>query len=520
MNPLKKITLVLLLVFLLPAIFYSAYEISSLNQDEEMINEIYQNQLDAILYSANQYSDDIIKKWISEIESRIREDREAINIQESFSEFMQFNPGIVLMFMSDTLPDTKNIIIANTENVPDTLIYEDFYSNYSETTARLLGYAEVDYQKLEPIKLKQFESAGYLTLLFILKESYENKIICGIVLDPQLFITEVLGPRLQTIAQDKFILSAFRNGQRNPVYSTADTVGREIDPKVQTKELWFLPDYTLGITLAGTSIENVVKDRTRTNLILILILDLILLMGVGYAYSNIRREIKLAQNKSDFVSNVSHELRTPLAVISMFAETLELGRVQTEEKKVEYYRIISKETQRLTGIVNRILNFSSRDANKKPMRIENLDLNSVVEEILETYSFHLENNNYSYTFDAGDIPVIEADKEAISEVIINLLDNAMKYSNSKRRIIMQTNMKGKYASFSIKDSGVGISKQDQKHIFDKFYRVSTGDLANKKGTGLGLSLSKQIMDEHKGKIEVNSEPGKGSTFTLTFPIKD
>ena len=520
MNPLKKITLVLLLIFLLPAIFYSAYEISSLNQDEEMINEIYQNQLDAILFSVNQFSDDIVKKWITEIETTIREDKDSMNSHMSFSDFLQYNPGIELLFMSDTMPDSENLIISRNPEQTDSLVQSDFYSAYSQTTSRLLGYSEVGYQKLEPIKLPQFEAAGYLTLVFILKESYDRKIICGIVLNPQVFIQEVLGPRLQTIGQDKFVLSAFREGQSNPVYSTADTTEITFDPEVQTKDLWFLPEYSLGITLLGKSIEKVVAERTRTNLVLILILDLILLLGVGYAYSNIRREIRLAQNKSDFVANVSHELRTPLALISMFAETLELGRVQTEEKKEEYYRIISKETQRLTGIVNKILSFSRRDANKKPLRLEDMDLNSVVEEVLETYSFHLNSNGYKYQFQPGDIPLIEADKEAISEVLINLLDNAMKYSDSEKKIEMESGQDGNNVFFSIKDTGIGISKTDQKHIFDKFYRVSTGDLANKKGTGLGLSLSKQIMDGHKGQIEVRSDLGKGSTFTLTFPRKD
>ena len=118
MNPLKKITLVLLLIFLLPAIFYSAYEISSLNQDEEMINEIYQNQLDAILFSVNQFSDDIVKKWISEIESTIREDKDSMNTNMSFSDFLQYNPGIELIFMADTMPDSENLIIsANPEQM-------------------------------------------------------------------------------------------------------------------------------------------------------------------------------------------------------------------------------------------------------------------------------------------------------------------------------------------------------------------------------------------------------------------
>ena len=133
-----------------------------------------------------------------------------------------------------------------------------------------------------------------------------------------------------------------------------------------TKDLWIFPDYSLGIRTQGASLQELVRQRTRTNLYLLVGLDIVLIVAVVLAFRNIKREVQLAQNKTDFVSNVSHEIRTPLALISMFAETLELDRVKSEEKKHEYYSIINKETQRLTGIVNKILNFSQTEAKNRP----------------------------------------------------------------------------------------------------------------------------------------------------------
>jgi two-component system phosphate regulon sensor histidine kinase PhoR len=235
-------------------------------------------------------------------------------------------------------------------------------------------------------------------------------------------------------------------------------------------------------------------------------------------FRNVKREVQLAQNKADFVSNVSHEIRTPLALISMFAETLEMGRVPSEEKKKEYYGIISKESHRLTGIVNKILNFSQTEANQKKLNPVRLNANEEIQEILKTYDFHLRNHGFEYSFATDRDLTVLADSEAFSEVIINLIDNAVKYSAAKKRITISMGTENNFGTVAVKDEGIGISPADQKHIFDKFYRVSSGNLAKSRGTGLGLSLVKQLMEAMGGKVSVKSELGSGSTFTLYFPL--
>jgi two-component system phosphate regulon sensor histidine kinase PhoR len=232
----------------------------------------------------------------------------------------------------------------------------------------------------------------------------------------------------------------------------------------------------------------------------------------------VRKEMQLSQAKSEFVSNVSHEIRTPLSLIGMFAETLEAGRVTTEEKKKDYYHIIGKETARLSRIVNRILNFSQLEANRKRFMMAPVQLNDLCREILGTYADHFKEKNFEVSFQEGALPVVALDREAASEAIINLIDNAMKYSLDRKNIRVTTSTEGNFCVVAVADQGIGIAKTHHHAIFDQFFRAPSGDVHTTKGSGLGLTLVKKIMHAHRGDVTVESIPGKGSTFKLLFPI--
>ncbi len=281
--------------------------------------------------------------------------------------------------------------------------------------------------------------------------------------------------------------------------------------------MWLFPNMFMGISSQNKSVKELVAERTRFNLLAAFILILLLIFGFSLVLRNLRREIHLAQTKSDFVSNVSHEIRTPLALISMFAETLMLDRVPNAEKRKEYEKIIFKETHRLTNIVNKILNFSQIEAGNRRYSFSKFDLNDLVYEITHDYEFHLERNGFTHEIKYIDttLPIL-ADKEAIYEALVNLLDNAMKYSDDTRHININTGMNESGVFVEISDQGIGISPNEVKQIFDKFYRVTDGDIHTRKGAGLGLSLVHHIMDAHKGDIEVESTKDYGSTFRLVF----
>jgi len=519
MKSTQRIGLLLALVFLLPALFFSVYEMSSLSKDEKMIEQIYQKQLEAILFSVNQYSDDILNTWISRIESSVA-DVGSDSIPEKIRDVVTLNEAIAAIFVSDTLKEWPALKVFASEG-PAAGVRERIDSILGqnlEQIHQLVDYRKSGFQKVSALPYPARGDDNLQCLIFITEDINHQMRVAGFLIDPATFISDLIGPRLQTIALDQFILSAFHKGTSVPVYSTSPADSARFATEALTKDFWLLPDYTLGIHPLGASIRELVRQRTTTNLLLLISLDVVLVLAVAFVFRTVKREVQLAENKADFVSNVSHEIRTPLALISMFAETLELGRAPSEEKKQEYYRIISKETQRLSGIVNKILNFSQTEANKKTFNPEPVSVDAVVKEVLNTYDFHLRNKGFEYTYHGKPDLMVLADKEAFVESCINLLDNAIKYSSEKKRIELFADTENNFGTLAVKDSGVGISAMDQKHIFDKFYRVSSGDLAKSRGTGLGLSLVKQLMEAQSGKITVTSAPGVGSTFTLWFPL--
>jgi len=518
MNSTRRIALLLAAVFLLPALFFSVYEISSLNNDEKIIQDIYNQQLESILFSVNQYSDDVVSSWISRVEWGANEPT-TDSIPSRVKSLLELNASIRLVLISDTTADKPNAsLYSYDEHLAKRMRpgMPQFLKRNAGEIKQLLSYKRSGFQKLD-LRTLPSDTALLHFITFIISQGEQDR-VAAMLINQEDFITDMIGPRLQSIAKDKFIISVYYKDNLAPVYSTmrTDSVARQAEAIV--KKFWLFPDYALGIRLQGTTLQQVVRERTTTNLLILLFLDLILILAVVMVFRNIRREVQLAQSKADFVSNVSHEIRTPLALISMFAETLQMGRVPSEEKKREYYDIINKETHRLSGIVNKILNFSQMEANKKILHMAPLYVDPEIKEILRTYDFHLHNKGFEYSYQGVEDLCVYADKEAFVEVMVNLIDNAVKYSHEVKKIEIVAASKDGFGLVTVKDYGMGISKSDQKHIFDKFFRVSSGNLAKSRGTGLGLTLVKQLMEKQKGKVTVVSDLGTGSSFSAYFPL--
>jgi two-component system phosphate regulon sensor histidine kinase PhoR len=482
---------------------------------------IYQNQLDAILFSVNQYSDDVVSGWVNEIEYALDDPDNTDSL--IFSQLFQFHPSIFQVWVHSD-KQTKLLESWDADTVLDQSFYEmEVLLNQGEELAKMKEYAENGYQKISSVPVYR-DDRTFLVLYFILlsTDNEPTNNVGAIFLDPETFISETLSTKFQTVAQEKFVVSAFRKGSDLPVYSTTDSVSTGTENAIAvTNEFWLVPDYYLAIGTVGTPIQDIVRRRTIINLALLLLLIGVLGIAGFLLFRNVNRELALAQKKADFVSNVSHELRTPLALISMFAETLEMGRVKSEEKRTEYYQIMQRESSRLTGIVNKVLTFSQMESGKKQFRHDPLDLNNIVNEVMTNYEFHLKNKGFSHEKELSEIALpVKGDKEALSEVLINLLDNAIKYSKDQKHVQVSTHQSDGMAMLAVQDHGIGIPKKDQDQIFEKFFRVSVGDLAQSKGTGLGLSLVRQIVQEHKGEIWVESEVGKGSRFIIKIPLNN
>jgi signal transduction histidine kinase len=303
------------------------------------------------------------------------------------------------------------------------------------------------------------------------------------------------------------------------VYETAPTP----DGRFEVSRAMESPSFS-GLTIAlryrDRSIEQEVRRWEISTLALITFIDLMLAAGLYLVYSNVRRELTLSRLKSDFVANVSHELKTPLALVRLYAETLELGRVPNEEKKHQYYRVILQESQRLTQLINNILDFSRIEAGRKEYRFAPTDVGAVVREVVEAYRFHIEQQGFALEMEIHDpMPAVEADHEALSQAILNLLNNAVKYSLDVKAVKVVARREGDSVLVSVADKGIGVAKGEQGKIFEKFYRAEDSLVHETKGSGLGLPLVRHIMEAHGGHVDVDSSPGKGSTFTLVLPIR-
>ncbi len=514
----KKIGLILILIIILPIAFLLFNELGKLSENEKVLEEIYNNQLQAILFSVNQYSEDVVRTTANEIISRVESTNNQIAEDEILNRIVNESRKFIFIFVADSIGDNNlKFFFRNDYSSFNADSLNNLYSQYLTKNEalinRLFTYREQGYRKIEPIDMDNSDDQALL--VFTGTDKYSNRIY-GTVINPQDFITTILSSRLQEVAKNEFIISVINPATGYQYNSTKDFDKRPVQTQ---KPLWIFPDYNLGISLIGQSIEDLVTDRAMNNLILIGILLLVLIAAVWFVYSAVKKELELAQAKADFVSNVSHELRTPLALISMFAETLEMGRVKTEEKKKEYYSIISHESNRLGKIVNTILNFSKMEAGKRKFNFAEEDLNEIAVQIYQNYSYHLYNKGFDFEYEPGiDFPKVMIDREAVSEAIVNLIDNAVKYSTETKFIKILIGNENGFVFIEISDKGIGISEEDQKKVFDKFYRVSSGLVHTTKGTGLGLSLVKQIMDAHNGKVELKSKVGEGSSFKLMFPV--
>ena len=269
----------------------------------------------------------------------------------------------------------------------------------------------------------------------------------------------------------------------------------------------------------GKTIEQLTGKEKQLYMMLFAGIIVVMLIGIILMLRAVMHESEISRMKSEFVSNVSHELKTPLALIRMFGETLDSGIVTEEKDKQKFYGIIRKESERLTHLINNVLDFSRMDAGVKEYNFREADLVEVVRSSLEAYKYQISDNGFKIESELPDEPVIQRiDKDAISQVLLNLLNNAVKYSDEEKYILVKVHKDQASALISVTDHGVGITKDQMKKIFDKFYRVSADLTKETRGSGLGLTLAKHIVEAHGGTIEVESVVGKGSMFTVRLPM--
>ncbi|OGF04770.1 MAG: hypothetical protein A2W00_00580 [Candidatus Eisenbacteria bacterium RBG_16_71_46] len=275
-----------------------------------------------------------------------------------------------------------------------------------------------------------------------------------------------------------------------------------------------------SVRVAATSSAPVVwAGRFVTiEIVFILLMALTIVAATGFGLRYTIRQIELAQLKASFVSNVTHELKTPIALIRLAVETLEMRRITRPEEAEKFLRSIARETTRLSQLVDNILDFARLEAGQRLFRFERVNVADVVNDAIESFRPRFEDQGFQIDVDVPEtLPLVRGDARALSHCVLNLLDNAIKYSRARREVRVVAAARDGAVQVAVSDRGIGIATADQSRIFEKFVRVEAGLVHDVKGAGLGLSLVDQIVRAHGGRVELVSSPGEGSTFTLVLP---
>jgi len=279
-----------------------------------------------------------------------------------------------------------------------------------------------------------------------------------------------------------------------------------------------LPGWTIQAGFPSHALGHYARSQFLRGLGVTLGITAVMLVAIGFIGVTAAREMRLSRAKSEFVANVSHELKTPLSLIRGFAETLHLNRLSNPADREEYFRIIESEILRLSIMIDKILELSKIEVGIKRYHPEMTDLGAVVDETLHHFSYELEKKGFKLEREIEEPrPVAPVDRQALSQALLNLLSNAVKYSDSHRYIGVRVARRNGHVEVSVSDRGIGIPRDEQGRIFEKFYRVDSHAAGKTAGAGLGLALVKHFAEGHGGAVNVDSVPGEGSTFTIVLP---
>ena len=447
--------------------------------------------------------DKVAQYWKTKPRDGVRRLFAVSYVESPTGNFYMYEPQTNAMVSSTASDESLAIVLA-------TLPWQQWVSHPERDYAPMLHVNEQDINHRIVLKPVVNESARIVGVVgFIVSLDYVRHQLLQRIIDQKL--SACLS---KDVLRDVAVTVVDGRGQR--------VIGVDPGPTALTTTLPFvLKDWKISITDRGSRSTRWAAGALWYNMSVGMALATVLLCGIGLALSSARRAMRLSQMKSDFVSNVSHELRTPLCSIRLFAEFLKLGRARTPEKVVEYGQYIERESRRLSRLIENILDFSRIESQRKVYRREPTDIREVVKSVIRTVDIPLEQGGLSLRselpVDPG--PVVDLDSDAIAQALHNLLDNAAKYSKSGGDIVVRLEPQDDHVVISVQDHGIGIAKADQAKVFERFHRVSTGLIHDVKGCGLGLSIVEHAARAHGGRVELESELGVGSTFSLWLPTE-
>ena len=365
-----------------------------------------------------------------------------------------------------------------------------------------------------------------LNVLFWYRPAREPQLVFGAQLAlPRLTAgLQQLMPRFEPALRDEICLAVLDDKAKPVAKSRASFQANWKRPFVATEIGEVLPHWEAAVYLLDPKALARSAQTIRLTLGL-LISVLVLAIGIGswMIVADLNRQLRLARQKTDFVSNVSHELKTPLTSIRMFSELLAEGRVGDPERQRSYLGIITAETARLTRLINNVLDFARIDRGEKKYQFQKCDLAVVVREVVQSYRPQLEANGFQFEWDLPETAVwVNGDRDALAQVIVNLLSNAEKYSDNRKIIGLELRQQMTplpFVEVSITDRGMGVPEGCEEKIFEQFYRAHDSLNSGIQGSGLGLTLARQIARAHGGEVGYERRDGGGSCFVLRLPIQ-
>lgn len=281
----------------------------------------------------------------------------------------------------------------------------------------------------------------------------------------------------------------------------------------------YLPGWKLEVRMLGADPFAAAAARQNAAYLWTGLLGIaVIAAGAAGVARYLSRQMKLARLKNDFVATVSHELKTPLASMRVLVDTQLEGRCTDRQQAGEYLHLIAKENERLSRLIDNFLTFSRMERNKRAFEFSPLDVGELAGEAVDSVAGKFDAPGVRLEVDVPEnLPEITGDRDALVTVILNLLDNAHKYSGPDKRIALRARAGGGEVHLAVSDNGIGLSRRAARKVFDRFYQVDQSLSRAAGGCGLGLSIVKFIVDAHGGDIDVESAPGKGSTFTVRLP---
>jgi len=352
--------------------------------------------------------------------------------------------------------------------------------------------------------------------LTILSDSTPER-LTALVAGPHYMEVEWLSPVMRTIPAKRLFIS-LRDADGNPVI--AQTLVESGRQSVRLTSDTGLP-WTVVVASTGSRMEPESLTSRRRLLLAGLALAAVLVITTGYALArSLSRELDVARLKSEFVAAVSHEFRTPLATLRQLNENLADGRVSTDERRSAYYQAQVRATNRLSRLVERLLDFGRMEAGAVRYQFEPVNLGRLARDVVEEFEHVATTSGHeiAVTVDPA-LPEVHADPDALGQALWNLLDNAIKYSPGRPAVWLEAEREGDFAAIRVRDEGFGISRGEQNQLFRKFFRGSAARNTHVKGTGIGLAMVEHIVRAHRGRVRVVSEPGKGSTFTILLKLE-